>query len=210
MRTMLVAPGVPSGTPATMMMRWPGLGEALAEREACRRGSPCRRGRARRRSTTAMHAPDDREAASRREVRRDRDDRSSSAARARRGRRSSRRTSSAAMAGRSSVSAIWRAASAIASAPVASGSVRCAWMIDAIGRVALDLLGDAVHRRRPPRPDTARRRFPPRASRRPRPRRSAVATSGDFGARRHRIGDHRLQHLRRDHHGLAGARAPRA
>src|SRR5437762_2886457 len=32
-------------------------------------------------------------------------------------------------ADRSSVSAIWRAASAIASAPVASGSVRCAWMM---------------------------------------------------------------------------------
>ena len=34
------------------------------------------------------------------------------------------------IAGRSSVSAIWRAAAAIASAPVASGSARCAWMIE--------------------------------------------------------------------------------
>ena len=30
---------------------------------------------------------------------------------------------------RSSVSAIWRAAAAMASDPVASGSARCAWMI---------------------------------------------------------------------------------
>ena len=29
---------------------------------------------------------------------------------------------------------------------------------------------------------------------------------GDLGARRHRRGDHRFQHLRRDHHRLAGAR----
>jgi hypothetical protein len=34
------------------------------------------------------------------------------------------------IAGKSSVSAIWRAASAMASAPVASGSERCAWMIE--------------------------------------------------------------------------------
>ena len=50
-------------------------------------------------------------------------------------------------AARSSVSAIWRAASAIASAPVASGAARCASIIVPIERVAFDLLGDTVHRR---------------------------------------------------------------
>ena len=83
---------------------------------------------------------------------------------------------------RSSVSAIWRAAAAMASAPVASGSVRCAWMMRAVVRVALHLLGDAVHGR--DRLDRILRRRPirPTASRRRRPRRSAVATS-DTSAR---------------------------
>ena len=57
---MLVVPAMPSGTPATMMTRWPGLGKAVAERNASRRGRPCRRGRARlRRPRNARPTPTD-------------------------------------------------------------------------------------------------------------------------------------------------------
>ena len=77
-------------------------------------------------------------------------------------------------------------------------------MIDAIGRVGLDLLGDAVHRR-----DRLDRILPGRGFRRQHHGVGAFEDRGrdvgHLGARRHRIGDHRFQHLRRDHHRLAGA-----
>src|SRR5947207_15656545 len=50
------------------------------------------------------------------------------------------------IAARSSVSATWRVAAAIASAPVRSGSVQDVQRRQ-IGAVVLDLLGDAVHGR---------------------------------------------------------------
>ena len=168
---MLVAPGVPSGTPATMMTRWPAL--AKPSLKAMRQA----------RSTMsslvvrvlgddAMHAPDQRQPAPGRDVGRQRHDRRPAAARARRASAVEPDEVQQTMAARSSVSAIWRAAAAMASAPVASGSARCA--VD----------DGAVERRRsppprrcgswspPPRPDIGRPPIPPTASPRRRLRRS--------------------------------------
>ena len=75
-----------------------------------------------------------------------------------------------------------------------------------IDRVALDLLGDAVHRR-----DRLDRILPGGGFRRQHHRVGALEDRGgdvgNFGARRHRARDHRFQHLRRDHDRLAGAAA---
>ena len=59
-RTMLVAPGVPNGTPATMMMRSPGAGEALDARRICRRDSAMSSTSSRVLGDDRMHAPDER------------------------------------------------------------------------------------------------------------------------------------------------------
>ena len=76
----------------------------------------------------AMHAPDHREPPAGGEVRRDRDDRRARPF-ARDAQAGRARGVQQMIAARSSVSAIWRAASAMASAPVASGSARCASMM---------------------------------------------------------------------------------
>ena len=74
----------------------------------------------------------------------------------------------------------------------------------AIGRVGLDLLGDAVHGG-----DRLDRILPGGGFRRQHHGVGAFEDRGrdvgHFGARRHRIGDHQFEHLRRDHHRLAGA-----
>ena len=73
----------------------------------------------------------------------------------------------------------------------------------AVGRIVLDLLGDAVHHRH--RLD---RILPGGQFRRQHHRVGALEDGGrdvgDLGARRHRRSDHRFQHLGRDHHRLAG------
>ena len=110
------------------------------------------------------------------------------------------------MAERSSVSATCRAAAAMASAPVGSGSVCRTWSDGRINAVVLHLLGDPVHRRHRLDRILAGRRF-----RRKHDGIGAVEDCrgdvGDFGARRHRAGDHQFQHLRGDDHRLAGAPA---
>ena len=76
----------------------------------------------------------------------------------------------------------------------------------AVKRIAFDFLGDAVHGR-----DRFDRILPGRGFRRQHHRVGAFVDRGgdvgDFGARRHRRGDHRFQHLRRHHHRLAGRAA---
>ena len=108
------------------------------------------------------------------------------------------------MAARFSVSAIWRAAAEIASAPVASGSVRWAWMMLRVVGVALDLGGDPVHGR-----DRLDGKGAGGGLGRQHDRVGAFEDGGrdvrDLGAGRHRRGDHRFQHLRGDDHRLAGA-----
>src|SRR5437763_1127559 len=54
-RTMLVAPGVPSGTPATMMMRWPAL--AKPSRNAMRQARSTMSSRSRASSSTTQCTP---------------------------------------------------------------------------------------------------------------------------------------------------------
>ena len=110
------------------------------------------------------------------------------------------------MAGRSSVSATWRAAAAMASAPVGSGSVCSTCSDGSIHAVVLHFLGDAVHRRH--RFD---RILAGRGFRRQHDGVGAVEDRGgdvgDFGAGRHRARNHQLQHLRGDDDRLAGAAA---
>ena len=128
MRTMLVVPGMPSGTPATMMTRSPA--RAKPSRNAMRQARSTMSSWSCASSATMQWTPHT--AARRRPVA----TLGEIATIAGPGR--SRATRSAVApdevqqttAERSSVSAIWRDAAAIASAPVASGSVRWAWMIE--------------------------------------------------------------------------------
>ena len=110
------------------------------------------------------------------------------------------------IAARSSVSATCRAAAAIASAPVASGSVRRTCSDGRYIALILHFLGDAVHGRHRLDRILAGRRF-----RRQHHRVGAVEDRGgdvgDLRARRHRACDHRFQHLGRDNHRLAGVAA---
>ena len=141
------------------------------------RARPPSRRSARPRRATSRRPVDD--------VRRERDDRRAAAARARRAAPVEPEAVQQTIAARSSVSAIWRAAAAIASAPVASGSVRCACDDGAVDRVALDLLGDAVHGR-----DRLDRILPGRRFRRQHDRVGALEDGGGdvghLGAGRHR------------------------
>ena len=199
--------GVPSGTPATMMTRWPAL--AKPSLKAMRQARSTMSSRSWASSATTQCTPqtsDSRRAVARLgEIATIGDFGRSRATRNAVEPEEVQQT----MAARSSVSAIWRAAAAMASAPVASGSVRCAWMMRAVDRIALDLLGDAVHGRDRLDRILAGRRFG-------RQHHGVGALEdrgrdvGDFGARRHRARDHRFEHLRRDHDRLAGAARRRA
>ena len=124
---MLVAPGVPSGMPATMMMRWPDLAKPSLNVMRLARSTMSSRSRAS--CATTQCTPHTTE--SLRPV----DMLGEIATIGGFGR--SRATRSAVapdevqhtMAERSSVSAISRVAAAMASEPVASGSARCALMM---------------------------------------------------------------------------------
>ena len=145
MRSMLVVPGEPSGTPATMMTRWPA--RAKPSRKAMLPARLTMSSRSCASSATTQCTPQTTD--SLRPVAR------FGVIATTGGFGRSRATRSAVdpelvqqmIADRSSVSAIWRAASAIASPAVGSGSARCADEYAAIGRIALDLLADAVHGR---------------------------------------------------------------
>ena len=124
---MLVAPGVPSGTPATMMTRWPALAKPSLKAMRLARSTMSSWSWASSVITQCTpHTTD-----SRRPVAMLGD----SATIGGRGRsRAMRRPVEPdevqhTTAARSSVSAIWRAASAMASAPVASGTARWASMM---------------------------------------------------------------------------------
>src|SRR4051812_40978763 len=73
MRTMLVAPGVPNGTPATMMTRWPALAKPGESRAAGAVRHVIRVARIRR--DDGVDAPCQRETPRRVDVRRERKDR---------------------------------------------------------------------------------------------------------------------------------------
>ena len=209
MRTILVAPGVPNGTPATMMMRSPAHGEAFAEGECAGPRRPCRRCHAhlRRRRECTPQTTARRPAVSRFGV---------IATIGGCGRSRATRSAVAPERGPGDdrveierLGDICRAAAAMASAPVASGSARCASRCRGDRSVALDLLGDAVHGR-----DRLDRILAGGAFGRQHDGVGAFEDRGgdvgDFGAGRHRRLDHRFQHLRRDDHRLAGAARRRA
>ncbi len=202
MRSMLVEPGVRSGTPAVMMMRSPGLakpssiGDAAGAVDHVVEVAGVGRNH-------AMRAPHDRQAPRGVEHRRQRDDRhlralarGAQAGRARRrvgdDRRELQRLGDLARGERDRVGA---------------GRLRLgALRVDDAGivRVALDPLGDAVHHL-----DRFDRILAGRRFGRQHDGVGAFEDGGrdvgHFGAGRHRRGDHRFQHLRGDHHRLAGA-----
>ena len=108
------------------------------------------------------------------------------------------------MAARSSVSATWRAAAAMASAPVRFRfGMQDVERRQIHRRVAFHFLRDAVHGR-----DRLDRILAGGGFRRQHHRVGAVEDRGgdvgDFGARRYRACDHQFQHLRGDDHRLAG------
>ena len=127
MRSMLVAPGVPSGTPATMITRWPALAKPSlkARRQArCTMSSWSWASSATTQCTP--HTSDSLRPVSRLgEI--------ATIGGCGRSRATRRPVApelvQQMMADSSRVSAICRAAALMASAPVASGSVRCAWMM---------------------------------------------------------------------------------
>ena len=201
---MLVAPGVPSGTPATMMTRWPALAKPSVKAMRLARSTmsswSC--------ASSVITQCTPHTTASRRPVAILGD----SATIGGRGR--SRATRKRGRAGRGpahhggEIERIGDVARGVGDG-VGAGRLRHrALGVDdgAVDRIAFDLLGDAVHGG-----DRLHRIFAGRRFRRQHDRVGALEDRGgdvgDFGARRHRRTDHRFQHLRRHHHRLAGGAA---
>ena len=202
MRSMLVAPGVPKGTPAVMMMRWPGAGEIVLEGQpagavdhlvlvACILAD------------NAMRAPHQRQTARRGDDRGDRDDR-------RRGPLAGGPQAGGA-GGRVADDGgqVQRFGDLAGRGRDRVGTRR--FRLSALGvhdvgvvRVALDLFRHPVHRRDRLDREFARRRFG-RQHDRIRPFEDSVGDVRYLCTGGNGRGDHRFQHLRRDHHRLAGA-----
>ena len=143
MRSMLVAPGVPSGTPATMMTRRPALAKPSANAMRLARSTMSSWSCASSATTQCTPQTSD----NRRPVAIFGEIATIG------GVRPLARHAQAGRAGKGPADdrrqierfGDLRAPPAMASAPVASGSARCAWMMRAVGRIVLHLLGDAVH-----------------------------------------------------------------
>ena len=204
---MLVVPGAPSGTPATMMTRWPAL--AKPSRKAMLPARLTMSSRSLRVfGDHAMHAPDRGQFAPGGEIRRDRHHRRLRPL-ARDAQRRRARTGPA--DDRGQIERLGDLPRGVGDG-VADGRLRFGPLrIEhaAIGRIALHFLADAVHRR-----DRLDRKFAGGGFSRQHDRVGAFIDGGgdvgDLGAGRHRRLDHRFQHLGCDHHRFAGApRQPR-
>ena len=205
MRTMLVAPGVPSGTPATMMTRWPALAKpslkAMRQARSTMSSWSCAS------SATTQCTPQTSD--SLRPVARLGEIATIGGFGRSRATRSPVEPENVQHTMAGEIERLGdlprRRRDGVGAGRLGLGALR---MDDgAVDRVALHLLGDAVHGG-----DRLDRILPGRRFRRQHDGVGALEDGGrhvgHLGAGRHRAGDHRFQHLGRDHHRLAGA--PRA